>query len=64
MMIAGRKTGYVRSKAEDDPWTYLMIHALMDGLTFQLALDPELDADETRTRAMAVIDGLFVNKAP
>jgi len=39
-------------------WAYLFIHALVDGLTFQLAVQPELDLPELRWRLERVIMAL------
>jgi AcrR family transcriptional regulator len=39
-------------------WAYLFIHALIDGLTFQLAVQPELDLAGLRARLERVIIAL------
>ena len=40
-------------------WTYRMIHALVDGLTFQVAADPDLNIDELVPRLMQMVELLL-----
>jgi TetR/AcrR family transcriptional regulator, transcriptional repressor of bet genes len=39
--------------------SYLLVHALVDGLSLQLALDPELDVADMRARAVATIERIL-----
>jgi len=56
MMEAARAEGLTEA---GDPWLYLTLHALMDGLSFQLVLDPTLDLEVARARARAVVERLL-----
>ena len=40
---------------EDAEWLYLFVHALVDGLTFQVAVDPDLDLAAAKAQALRVI---------
>ena len=53
ILDAGAEEGLVT--VEDREAAYLMIHALIDGLSFQLAVQPELDVERLRARLEAVI---------
>jgi len=55
MIEIGKASGYITN---DDPeWSYLLLHGLLDGLSFQTALDPSLDIDALRAKVIAHIDG-------
>ncbi|MCA9671212.1 MAG: TetR family transcriptional regulator C-terminal domain-containing protein [Myxococcales bacterium] len=56
MIEVGRDEGYVT--AADASWIYLLMHALIDGIAFQLVLDPDLDLAELRQRLLQLIDRL------
>ncbi|MCA9576688.1 MAG: TetR/AcrR family transcriptional regulator [Polyangiales bacterium] len=49
--------------AGSSEWTYLFIHALIDGLSFQLAVQPELDLPALRERLERVILALAAGVA-
>ena len=53
LLDSGADEGFVTT--EDREGAYLMIHALIDGLSFQLAVQPELDVDRLRAKLEAVI---------
>ena len=38
---------------------HIALHALLDGMSFQLMLDPELDADEVRTKVLRLADRML-----
>lgn len=46
----------MRDPADDITSVYLVIHALIDGLTFQVAVDPSLDLDDVRKQLRRSID--------
>jgi hypothetical protein len=37
----------------------LLLHAILDGMSFQLAIDDQLDVAEVRERLLALIDGML-----
>ncbi|MCB9594028.1 MAG: TetR/AcrR family transcriptional regulator [Sandaracinaceae bacterium] len=53
LLDAGADEGLVKTK--DREGTYRMIHALIDGLSFQLAVQPDLDLPELRAGLERVI---------
>ncbi len=53
----GVREGWVR--AERIPWLYRIIHALADGLSFQIALEPGLDVDALREELEGLIERLL-----
>ncbi len=53
LLAEGAAEGLATSSQRE--WAYLFIHALIDGLTFQLAVQPELDVAELRERLERVI---------
>lgn len=53
LLDEGKEAGLVT--VEDRDWAYLFVHALMDGLTLQLVVQPDLDLDALRSRAETVI---------
>ncbi|MCA9580005.1 MAG: TetR family transcriptional regulator C-terminal domain-containing protein, partial [Myxococcales bacterium] len=53
LLEEGAKEGLTTTT--DREWAYLFIHALIDGLTFQLAVQPELDLAGLRVRLERVI---------
>lgn len=53
VLDVGVKEGVVA--AEDAEWLYLFIHALVDGLTFQIGVDPDLDLTALKAQALRVI---------
>ncbi len=57
MLAVGIEEGYVT--APDAEWIYLVLHALVDGLSVQIALDPSLDAAEVRGRVLDLMDDLL-----
>ena len=57
MLQKGIDSGYVT--APDAKWVYLVLHSLLDGMSFQLAVDPELDAAEVRAKLLDLVDGLL-----
>lgn len=57
LLDAGREEGFVRT---DDPeGAYRAIHALIDGISFQLALEPAQDLPALRRRLNAVIRAII-----
>ena len=56
MVLVGVEEGYVSAK--EGNWVYLLLHALIDGISFQVVLDPTLDLDEVRGRILRLIDVL------
>jgi len=57
LVEVGREQGYVTTP--DARWAYVMLHALLDGLSMQMAMDPTLDVEEVRAQALAVFDQLL-----
>jgi AcrR family transcriptional regulator len=57
LVVMGIEEGYVT--APDARWTYVLLHSLLDGLAVQITMDPDLDADEARRRALALVDELL-----
>jgi len=53
----GIERGYVR--VADPRLANVMINALLDGLSFQVALDDELDTPALRERVLALVDALL-----
>jgi TetR/AcrR family fatty acid metabolism transcriptional regulator len=53
----GAAKGYVT--ARDRKWVNLLLHAILDGMSFQLAIDDELDVPDVRERLLALIDGML-----
>ena len=41
------------------PGAFLFVQALLDGLSFQLVLDPELDPDQLRAQLLFALEGLL-----
>lgn len=60
LLAIGEAEGYAAGSG--DPTSYLMLHALLDGLTFQCAVDPGLDVKALRARALEVIERLVKPK--
>jgi AcrR family transcriptional regulator len=54
-----RKEIRLRDGNADASEVYLVIHALIDGLTFQVAVDPSLDLDVVRTRIRRTIESMI-----
>ena len=54
LLEMGAREGYVTAK--DHAWVNIAINALLDGLSFQLAVDNELDATDIRRRVLRIID--------
>lgn len=50
--------------ARDATQVYPLLHALIDGLSFQIVFDPDLDLDEVRERALAVVESLLLAREP
>ena len=61
LLDVGIEEGYVT--APDADWIYLLLHALFDGIAFQLVLDPSLDLDATRERVLRLVDVLLTAPA-
>ncbi len=59
MLQAGIDEGYVTVK--DAQWIYLLLYSVVDGLGFQLVLDPELDVSAVRERVIALFDQLLTS---
>lgn len=57
MVDVGVAEGYVT--APDAQWLYLLVHALIDGISFQVIFDEGLDLVELRGRILALIDRVF-----
>ena len=43
----------------DPRWAYLLLHALIDGLTVHLVLDPDLDLAQARAQVLKLMQGLL-----
>lgn len=61
LLHRGVEEGYVT--AIDRDWAYLFMHALVDGLSFQLALDPDLDVGELQRRTTLLFERLLQGAA-
>jgi TetR/AcrR family fatty acid metabolism transcriptional regulator len=57
MVDVGVAEGYVT--APDAQWLYVLLHALIDGVSFQIVLDESLDVAEVRARVLRLIDTVF-----
>ncbi len=57
LLQRGAAEGWLR--AERIPWLYRFIQALADGLSFQVALEPELDVEALREELCGLIDALL-----
>lgn len=57
LVEVGHREGYVTAEDLDD--VYLLIHALVDGLTFQLAVDESLAIDAVKRRLLGLIEQLL-----
>ena len=57
LMERGVEEGYVTT--EEVGWINLLLHALLDGLSMQLAIDSSLDVIEVRERLVGLIDRLL-----
>jgi len=57
MIAVGVAEGYVT--ASDSRWIYLVLHALVDGMSMQLAMDRSLDVAETRARVFELVESLL-----
>ena len=60
MVDVGIAEGYVT--APDAHWLYLLIHALIDGVSFQIVFDEDLDVAEIRERILHLIDTVFAKR--
>lgn len=56
----GTKEGYVKNKNTE--WAAIFIHALFDGLGFQISLDPKLDVSKLRKQVFQLLDQLLTHK--
>lgn len=59
LLQRGVDEGWLRP--ERIPWLYRFIQALADGLSFQVALEPELDVDALRAELCDLIDRLLAD---
>lgn len=59
LLAMGAREGYVTAK--DHAWVNIAINALLDGLSFQLAVDRELDAADLRRRVLRIVDMLVTS---
>jgi AcrR family transcriptional regulator len=50
--------------AGDAAWVNLVLNALVDGMSMQLAVDPALPADEIRARLVSLVRGLLHSATP
>ncbi|MBW2455488.1 MAG: TetR/AcrR family transcriptional regulator [Deltaproteobacteria bacterium] len=57
MIAVGIDEGYVT--VADSRWIYLVLHALVDGMAMQLALDRSLDVTEARRRIFELVESLL-----
>lgn len=57
MVDVGVAEGYV--KAAEGKWIYLLLHGLIDGISFQIVMDPSLDLVEVRGRILELIDDVL-----
>ena len=57
MVERGVQEGVV--SAADADWIHLVIHALLDGMSFQLVIDPELDVASVRQRLITLLERLL-----
>jgi TetR/AcrR family fatty acid metabolism transcriptional regulator len=57
MVDVGVAEGYVQ--ATEGKWIYLLLHGLIDGMSFQIVMDPSLDLVEVRARILKLIDDVI-----
>ncbi|MCA9622836.1 MAG: TetR/AcrR family transcriptional regulator [Myxococcales bacterium] len=57
LLRRGAEQGHVH--APDLAFVNVLLHALLDGLAFQLVLDPELDVASLRARVIALVESLL-----
>lgn len=57
MIAQGVEEGMVTAKDAD--WIHLVIHALLDGMSFQIVIDPELDVAQVRQRLIGLLERLL-----
>jgi AcrR family transcriptional regulator len=61
LLDRGVGEGYVTTREAD--WAYLFVHALVDGLSFQIAVDPDLDLAALRRRVTRLFEALLQGAA-
>ncbi len=57
LLEAGVQEGAIQ--VEDRRWTYQVLHALIDGLSFQLAVEPDVDVEAIRAKTLSLFQHLL-----